>query len=459
MGKYFDSLDNKNVAFIGCGVAHKELVPLFAKAGARVTLCDKQPLSSLGDYGDELLAIGVRLSLGDNYLDGLEGQDIILRTPGFDFFNPVLQAAIRKGVQVTSEIELFLENCPCKTIGITGSDGKTTTSSVIAAIFEADGKAVHLGGNIGRSMLPVVDEIQPEDIAVVELSSFQLISMRHSPDIAVVTNVTPNHLDHHKDMQEYIDAKRNILLWQSPESVSVLGYENGVTRQMDKDVKGSLRWFTRLGKVEEGAFLDESGYLCVVEKGQPVQVVHKSMVKLPGEHNVENLLAAFAAVRDEASTIAMEKVAKEFSGVTHRIEFVREIGGVRWYNDSIATSPSRVIAGLRAFSSKVVLIAGGSDKNIPFDPMVPDIIRNVKLLVLTGPSAPKIEQAVRQAEGFDSSGVEIVHASGMEDAISTAKSKTSNGDIVLLSPACASFDAYSNFEARGIHFKELVQQL
>lgn len=459
MGRFYDTLLGKKVAFIGAGVSHRELVPLFARAGAQVTLCDQKPREEWGAYADELEALGVRLSLGKAYLSGLSGQDMILRTPGFDWNNPALLTAQAGGASVTSEMELFFEYCPCKRIGITGSDGKTTTTSLVADILQRAGRTVHLGGNIGRALLPIVDEIDPDDIAVVELSSFQLITMHTAPDIAVVTNVTPNHLDHHKDMEEYVDAKRNILRYQQAGSVAVLGYENPISRGMQADVVGECRFFTRLNRVENGAFLREDGMLALVQDGAETLVAPASEMALRGRHNIENLLAAFAAVRDLAPPKAMAATTRAFTGVEHRIEPVREKDGVQWFNDSIATSPTRVIAGLRAFGQKLIVIAGGYDKGIPFDPMAGDVVERVKTLILMGPTAPKIEEAVRRAPGFATSGLAIVHVANLPDAVQAASRLAQPGDIVTLSPACASFDAYPNFEARGRHFKELVNAL
>lgn len=459
MKTFFSTLQNKKVAFIGAGVAHQELIILFAKAGARVTLCDRKSLAEFGGYGDELLNLNVQLSLGENYLDGLSGQDMILRTPGFEFYSPELQTAQKAGIKVTSEIELFCEYCPCRIIAVTGSDGKTTTTSLIAAILEADGCKVHLGGNIGRAMLPIVDSIKDTDVAVVELSSFQLISMQTSPDIAVVTNITPNHLDHHKDMEEYITAKRNILVHQKKGSVAVLGYENKITRSLDKDVVGEVRWFSRLNKVANGACMDSGGRLCLVNHGVMAPVVEAEKVMLRGLHNIENLLAAFAALRDEVQIESMQKVACSFKGVEHRIEPVRILDGVEWYNDSIATSPTRVIAGLRSFNQKLIVIAGGYDKNIPFDPLAKEAVQRIKSIILMGPAADKIEAALRAEPSFSENELHILRVDDMDTAVHTAREIARPGDIVTLSPACASFDAYPNFGARGQHYKELVNEL
>ncbi|MEG2054386.1 MAG: Mur ligase family protein, partial [Oscillospiraceae bacterium] len=264
---FYENLKGKRVTFIGAGVSHKELIRLFTEKGAKVTLCDKKSISDFGEYAEELKNLKVTLSLGEEYLDGLQNCDIIMRTPGFEYFTPQLQQAKANGSCVTSEMELFFETCPCKIYAITGSDGKTTTSTLISEMLKAEGKTVHLGGNIGRALLPIVEDIDPTDVAVVELSSFQLISMQSSPDVAVVTNVTPNHLDHHKDMQEYIDAKRNILTHQTPPCRAILGYANEISRSMCSDVLGDLSWFTRFEKVDNGACLDDNGILCIAHSG------------------------------------------------------------------------------------------------------------------------------------------------------------------------------------------------
>jgi len=433
---------------------------MFAAAGARVTLCDQKPRADFGPRADELEALGVALCLGPDYLDGLMGQQMILSTPGFEYFTPALQAAKAAGARVTSEMALFFEHCPCPITGVTGSDGKTTTTSLIAAMYEAAGRRVHLGGNIGRALLPIVDSIAPDDVAVVELSSFQLISMARSPHMAVVTNVTPNHLDHHKDMDEYVTAKRNILRYQNKTDVAVLGYENALSRGMAANTHGDCRFFSRLRPVASGAFLAEDGQLTLAwPEGRTQAVAHRSTMCLPGDHNVENMLAALAALRDEVPPAAMLRVLESFTGVEHRIEPVRELDGVRWFNDSIATSPTRVVAGLRAFSQKLIVIAGGYDKNIPYEPMAKDVLERVKLLILTGQTAGKIEAAVRAEPGFAASGLQILHAANLPAAVALARQHAQPGDIVTLSPASASFDSYPNFEARGEHFKQLVRAL
>lgn len=454
-------IKGKKVAFIGAGVSHKRCIEQFVELGAQVTLCDqKKSLEDFGAYAHTLRRLHVRLSLGEHYTDGFAGQDIIMRTPGYEYYKPELQAALQAGTKVTSEVELFFELCPCEIVAVTGSDGKTTTTTLISKMFEAAGRKVFLGGNIGAALLPQLADVTPEAVAVVELSSFQLISMRVSPKVAVVTNVTPNHLDHHKDMQEYIDAKRNILLWQVPPCRAVLGFENEISRGMQKDCKGEQVWFTRLHETDKGAFLRESDdTLCYAENGVVTPILPRAEVKLRGLHNVENLLAAIAAVWGRVPVEAMRQVGSTFTGVEHRIEPVRTLDGVTYYNDSIASSPTRTIAGLRSFNQKIILIAGGYDKKIPYEPLAPEILAHVKTLVLMGATGPRIEAAVRGCAGFDESALTILHADSMQHAVELARGAAQPGDVVSLSPASASFDLYPNFEVRGRDYKNIVNNL
>ena len=343
---------------------------------------------------------------------------------------------------------------------LTGSDGKTTTSTLISEFFKADGRKVWLGGNIGKALLPEIENISPDDICVVELSSFQLISMRQSPDVAVITNVAPNHLDVHRDMQEYIDAKKNLITHQNGMSRTVLNWENDITREeMAPLVRGELSWFSLKQPVSHGAFLREDGMLCRVDRGTVTPIVHKDEIRIPGMHNVDNFLTAIAAVKNEVSDESIVKVAKEFGGVEHRIEFVRELDGVRYYNDSIASSPTRTIAGLYAFDKKIIVIAGGYDKKIPYAPLAPVLCERAKAVVLLGATGPKIEEALLACDQFAESGLVILHAKTLEEAVDTARAFAKEGDVISLSPASASFDLYRNFEERGRHFKNTVHAL
>lgn len=453
---FFENIRGKKIALLGVGVSNIGLAELFASRGAIVTACDKRTREQLGDTAQTLEKAGASLRLGEDYLDGLDA-DMAIRSPGMYFLSPEITNLRNRGIAVTSEMELFFDLCPCKIIATTGSDGKTTTSTLIATILNAAGKTVHLGGNIGRALLPEIFNINPDDIAVVELSSFQLISMRKSPNIAVITNVTPNHLDVHADMQEYTDSKRNLYLHQGALSTTVLNLDNAATASFAPEVRGNLRMFSLEQPVQNGAFLREDGMLCAACYGKITEIVPAADIKIPGRHNVANFLAAICAVLPIATPEAVREVAKTFGGVEHRIEFVAEIDGVRWYNDSIATSPSRSSAGIAAFDVPITLIAGGSDKHIPFDPMAPLVIKHVSTLLLTGPTAPKIEAAIKNGDGYSDGHPKIIHADNIAHASSIAHELTPAGGVVLLSPACASFDSYQNFEHRGRHFKEIVK--
>lgn len=457
--EFYRSVKGKTAAFCGLGGSNLPLVKLFAKHGAIVTARDKRSEEKLGDTAKELKELGVRLVLGEGYLDNLN-EEIIFRTPGMKYYLPQLNEARARGAAVTSEMEVFFDLCPCKIIAVTGSDGKTTTTTVISKILEAAGKKVHVGGNIGTPLMPQIDEIGPDDIVVAELSSFQLISMRRSPDIAIVTNVSPNHLDIHKDMQEYIDAKKNIILHQNAFGRAVLNADNEVTASFTESVRGQCLMFSRRHPVEYGAWMDNDKEIYLSLPGKKIRVMNAGDIKIPGLHNIENYLAAICAVWGLADADDVAGVAKTFPGVEHRNEFVRELGGVSYYNDSIGTTPSRTMNGaLSLFDKKILLIAGGYDKNIPFDPLGPAIVNKVKTLVLIGVTAPKIEAAVKAAPGYAEGNPKILHASSLEEAVELCRANAQSGDVVSLSPACASFDMFPNFETRGERFREIVNGL
>ena len=455
--QFFEQIKGKKIAMCGIGLSNTSLIHSFLNKGAKVYACDKRNRELIGDLADELEKAGARLRLGEGYLDDLE-VDIIFRTPGMNWNLPELDAARKKGIAVTSEMEVFFDLCPATVFAVTGSDGKTTTTTLIAKMLEAEGKKVFVGGNIGKPLLPEIENITADDFVVAELSSFQLISMRKSPDVAVVTNVAPNHLDVHKDMDEYVEAKKNIILHQNAFSRTVLNRDNDITESFRKDVRGQSLGFSMERKLNNGAWLDGSGNLHMAYRGMDVPVMNRKEIAIIGDHNVANYLTAIAAVWGYVGVDSIRKVAKEFGGVEHRIEFVREIKGVKYYNDSIASSPTRTIAGLKAFDRKVHLIAGGYDKHIPFEPMVPYVIEKVKKLYLCGDTAEKIKKAVTENEEYK--GVpEIVTVADIKEAVDRAYNETVSGDIVTLSPACASFDCFPNFAARGNYFKELVNKL
>lgn len=457
--RFFENMKKVKAAFIGVGVTNTDLIKMFLKKGIDVTVCDKKDADKMGELYNELKLLGAKFCLGDSYLDSLTDFDVVFRAPGMYYNNEKLTEARRKGVVITSEMEVFFDLCPCKIYAVTGSDGKTTTTTIIAGLLEKTGKNVYKGGNIGKALLPLIEEIKEDDAAVVELSSFQLISMRKSPDTAVITNIAPNHLDVHGTMEEYIDSKKNLIAHQNAFSKTILNLDNETTNNLENIVRGRLFKFSRKLIPECGAFLANSGMLCYNEYGKVTEIIHKDTIKIPGIHNVENYLAAITALWGEVSIEVIKDMAENFGGVEHRIEFVRELNGVKWYNDSIATSPTRVLAGLNSFSQKLIVIAGGYDKKIPFEPMAAAVNQKVKKLILMGVTAEKIEKAVTEYSEYNSDNLQIYHVSSMEEAVEKAKEISENGDVVTLSPACASFDMYPNFEARGIHYKNLVKEL
>ena len=443
---YFHSLRGKRIAVLGLGVSNRPLVRLLLEFGCDVVGCDRTEREKLDEEVLALEQAGCRLSLGDNYLDGVEA-DVVFRTPGMHPGNPAIRALAEKGAIVTSEMEAFFEVCPCQIIAVTGSDGKTTTTTLISQMLKADGKTVWLGGNIGTPLLPETREMKETDFAVVELSSFQLMDMTHSASRAVITNLAPNHLDVHKDMQEYVEAKQNIYRFQNAQDLLILNADNELTAALQGP--GVTRYFSRQG---EGYVHIQDGVICRGEE----EVLPVADILLPGVHNIENYMAAIGAVEGIVSDEAIRRVAKTFGGVEHRIELVRIKDGVRFYNDSIASSPSRTIAGLRSFPEKVILIAGGYDKHIPYDVLGPEICSHVKKLFLGGATGPQIRAAVESCQGEKP---EIVDCGDFTSAVMAAAAAAEAGDVVLMSPASAAFDQFKNFMVRGAYFKKLIMEL
>lgn len=453
--EYLNSLRDKTVAVMGIGVSNRPLIQLLLEREVDVTACDKKDREALGDIAGELEAKGCRLHLGEGYLEGLN-QDLIFRTPGMRPDLPGLTAAVARGSKLTSEMEVFFQVCPCPMIAVTGSDGKTTTTTIIAELLKRAGRTVHLGGNIGHPLLAEAGTIAPEDVAVLELSSFQLMTMTQSPHIAVMTNLSPNHLDVHKDYAEYIAAKANIFTHQTAQDIAVFNADNDETLALSAKAPGRVRLFSRKREVDDGVFLRGTAVIAR-SNGQERTVMDTGDIKLPGVHNIENYLAAIAAVDGLVSDEVIRDFAQTFGGVEHRIELIRTRRGVRWYNDSIASSPSRTIAGLNSFPEKVILIAGGKDKGISYAPLGPVVNEHVKLLLLCGATAGVIRQAVEQAENY--AGLEIIDVADYQDAVSIADSRAVEGDVVILSPASTSFDRFANFMERGRVFKEIVNAL
>ena len=452
--EYVDSIRNKLVAIIGIGVSNTPLLKLLAAEGLRVAACDKRTREQMGQQVEDLERLGCELHLGPDYLKDLDA-DVIFRTPGLRPDVPEISACVQKGAVLTSEMEVFFRICPCPIIAVTGSDGKTTTTTIIAELLKKAGKRVWVGGNIGHPLLCEADGMLATDYAVLELSSFQLMTMKHSPHIAVVTNLAPNHLDVHRDMAEYVAAKENIFRHQSGEDVAVFNADNAITAEQSRRAPGRARLFSRQDEVADGVFLRGEDIVCR-SGGHERVVMTTGDIKIPGVHNVENYMAAIAAVDGLVPDEVIRRFAREFGGVEHRIELVRTYRGVRYYNDSIASSPSRTIAGLRSFHEKVILIAGGYDKHIPFDVLGPEIVEHVKLLVLCGATADKIRAAVENAPGYQPGKPEIRDVTPFTAAVEAARDRAQPGDVVTLSPACAAFDQFKNFAERGKFFKSIV---
>ncbi|MBE6983483.1 MAG: UDP-N-acetylmuramoyl-L-alanine--D-glutamate ligase [Ruminococcaceae bacterium] len=443
---FFSSLTGKHIAVIGLGVSNRPLVRLLLQYGSIVTGCDRTPYEKLDAEVLELEKLGCTLKTGDDYLTDIQA-DMVFRTPGMHPNNPALCALREKGVRIVSEMDVFFELCPCSIIAVTGSDGKTTTTTLIAELLKVAGKRVWLGGNIGTPLLPRCGEMKEDDIAVVELSSFQLMDMTHSPQVAVITNIAPNHLDVHKDMDEYVEAKKAIYSFQKESDRLVVNGDNGITAPL----KGCGATFT-FSRQGQGDICLRDGV--ITRHGAPVLPV--ADILIPGVHNIENYMAAIMAVEGLVEDDVIRRVAKTFGGVEHRIELVRVKDGVRFYNDSIASSPSRTIAGLRSFPEKVILIAGGYDKKIPYGVLGPEICKHVKKLFLGGATGPLIRAAV---EACDGEKPEIVDCGNFEAAVRAAAAAAVPGDVVLMSPASAAFDQFKNFAVRGAFFKKIIKEL
>lgn len=457
LDSYFERLRGKRVLVLGIGVSNRPLVRLLLRYGVDTTCCDKTLRKDLDEEVLELERAGARLYLGEDYLENLAG-DVVFRTPGLHPDRPELRRLREQGARITSEMEAFFEVCPAPITAVTGSDGKTTTTTLISELYKEQGFRVWLGGNIGTPLLDKADAIRPEDKVVLELSSFQLMYFPYSAHIAVVTNLAPNHLDMHRDMQEYIEAKENVYLHQTAEDTLIVNMDNTITDGFSAKAPGRLLKFSRLGVPENGVYLQD-GAIWRKSGGRTEKIMEQADILLPGIHNVENYMAAICAVGAEVSDETIRKVARSFGGVEHRIELVRVKDGVRYYNDSIASSPSRTIAGLRSFPEKVILIAGGYDKHIPFDVLGPEIVEHVKLLITTGATGPKIRAATEQAANYAPGRPEICPVEDFYDAIRKAASLAKPGDVVLLSPAGAAFDRFKNFMVRGREFKKTVMEL
>ena len=450
---------NRKVALLGIGISNISLIDYLYKHNANVTLFDKREENEIDKtIIEKIKDYGMNLSLGIDYLKNLKGFEIIFRSPSIRPDIPEIISELEKGAVLTSEIELVVEICPGTIIGVTGSDGKTTTTSLIYEILKQSGKRCYLGGNIGIPLFSKLEEMNEDDFVVLELSSFQLMTMKISPKISVITNITPNHLDIHKSYDEYIEAKANIFKYQDRDGILITNYDNEITRNLAKKANGKVIYFSSKEKIPTGVIVDD-GVIKISEDGLRRHVVNTKSLNLRGTHNYENVCAAIGATKAIITVENQSKAIKEFRGVEHRLEFIRKIDEIKWYNDSIGSSPTRTIAGLNAFDEKIVLIAGGYDKHLDYEPIAKPIIEKVSSLILMGQTADKIEKVVREELKIQGKTMNIYRVNTLEEAVRTAKRIARLGEIVLFSPASASFDMFKNFIERGNKFKQIVQEM
>ena len=449
----------KKVAIIGLGVSNLPLLDYIYEKNAKVTVFDekeekdieKKILEKLKNYKFDYF-------FGKNCFENLKGFDIIFRSPSFLPTRKELVEEEKRGAIITSEIEMLMKLTPATIIGVTGSDGKTTTTSLIYSILKNAGYNTYLGGNIGIPLFTKLNEMKPNDIVVLELSSFQLMGMDVSPHIGVITNITPNHLNIHKDYQEYINAKKNIFKYQNKDDYIILNYDNDITRNCAKEAKSKVIFFSGKEKLENG-FIVDNKIIKKCEDGIRTHILDCKDVLLRGEHNFENIATAIAATSSLVDIDKSIDTIKEFKAVEHRLEYVRTIDDVKWYNDSVSSSPTRTIAGLKSFDEDIVLIAGGYDKNLDYTPIAKPILKKVKTLILLGQTSGKIFDAVKEEEEKENKNIDIFMVNTLEEAVNLARKQAKVGEIVLFSPASASFDMFKNFADRGNKFKGLVNKL
>ncbi len=450
----------RKVAIIGLGVSNVPLLDYMYDKKAKVTVFDEREIDKIPkEIMDKITNYGYKFFLGEKCLDNLQDFDIIFRSPSCLPTKPQLEAEEKRGALVTTEIEMLMKMCPCKIIGVTGSDGKTTTTSLINAILKEAGYKTFLGGNIGTPLFTKLEEIRSEDIVVLELSSFQLMGMNISPDIALITNITPNHLNIHKDYEEYIEAKKNIFKFQNEDGILVLNYDNEITRNCAKEAISNVIFFSDKEKLDNG-FIIDGNVIKECEDKIRKHILDTKDVILKGKHNFQNIAAAFAATKTLVNPDIAIKAVKNFKPVEHRIELVRELYGVKWYNDSASSSPTRTLAGINAFDKEsITLIAGGYDKNLDYKPIAKPIVDKVRNLILIGQTAGKIFDAVKAELEIQNKKIDIYMCENLEQTVNLAKKIAKKGEVVLFSPASASFDMFKNAVDRGNQFKKIVNNL
>ena len=457
--EFNEFLKNRKIAVIGLGVSNLPLLDYLYEKNAKVTVFDKRTIDEIPkETMDKITKYSFEFSLGQYYLEKLKGFELIFRSPSCLPTIPELVEAEKNGAIITSEIELVLKMTPSKVIGVTGSDGKTTTTTLIYEILKHAGYNCFVGGNIGKPLFTRIKEMSPEDIIILELSSFQLMGMEVSPDISVITNISPNHLNIHKDYEEYIEAKKNIFKYQNEQGILIINYDNEITKTFNKEAKGKVIYFSSKTKLEDG-FIVDNNIIKESEAGIRKHILNVKDIKLRGVHNFENICAALAATKTLVDSDVAYEAIKDFQGVEHRLELVREIDGVKWYNDSVSSSPTRTIAGLNSYSEEIVLIAGGYDKNLDYTPIAKPIVEKVKTLILIGQTSGKIYEAVKTELEKQNKNLNIYMCDSLEDSVSKAKKYAKPGQIVLFSPASASFDMFKDFADRGEKFKNLVNKI
>lgn len=451
---------NRKVAIIGLGVSNLPLIDYFHEKKACVTVFDSREIGEIPkDLMDKITNYSIEFSFGKNYLSKLKGYDLILRSPSCLPTVKELEEEAKRGAIVTTEVELLMKMCPCQIIGITGSDGKTTTTTLISEIIKKAGYTCFVGGNIGTPLFTKLCEISPEDKVVLELSSFQLMGIEVSPDVAVITNITPNHLNIHKDYNEYIEAKKNIFKYQNKDGILILNYDNEITRNCEKKAPGKVIFFSSKQKLDDGYIVD-GNVIKECDDRLRKHIIDTEELAIKGKHNYENICASLAATKGLVDESVAIEIIKKFPGVEHRIEFVREINGAKWYNDSASSTPTRTISGLNAFDKEeIILIAGGADKNLDYTPLAKPVLEKVKTLILMGETAGKIFEAVKQEQDRENKELNIYMVDSLKQAVILAKRYSKPGQVVLFSPASTSFDMFKNMYERGNIFKELVNKM
>lgn len=462
-------LKTKKVAVLGAGISNRPLIKLLTSENIDVTAFDQASEESFSSFRAELASEGLKcdFSLGPDYLKSLQGFDLIFKTPIIRFDIPELLAERKRGAIITSEMEVFLNYCPAEVFAITGSDGKTTSSSLVAAIIREGGFKTYLGGNIGRPLLSQIREINEKDKVVVELSSFQLMGMSVSPDNAAITNLSPNHLDVHKDYAEYIEAKTQIFRHQSPLGRLILNGEDKDSLAFALETKGQVLWNVTRPFGEQAVYGIEGDrlYYQASSSSEKTYFMDRSDLLIPGRYNALNVLCALALTSNIVDLNTAISAVKQFTGVEHRIEFVRKIDGINYYNSSIDSSPNRSLNTLSAFREKEIgihMIAGGKDKNLEYLELGKAILDSVKVLYLCGDNAKLIVDGINMAKAqgaYDRYGLLIENHSSYKSCLSSASEKAKVGEAVILSPAGTSFDRFKNFEERGNVFKEEILNL